>query len=84
MDRLIHEVILAGPGTVVHSNQVEQRGLARARRPHDRNKLAFLDIDIYAAQDKCFTYPMGVELLDVLKPDHEIKYALRDGRLRWT
>ena len=48
--RLIEEVVLAGPGAVVHADDVEQRRLAGARRPHDRDELALLDVDVDAPQ----------------------------------
>ena len=43
--RLIEEVVLAGPRAVVHADDVQQRRLAGARRPHDRDELAFLDVE---------------------------------------
>src|SRR5579864_9368661 len=84
VDRLIHEVILAGPGAVVHPDEMQQGGFARARGSHDRDELALLDIHIDAAQDERLAHAVVVELLDVSKLDHEIKYAIRDGRPAWT
>ena len=72
VDRLIEEVKLAGPGAVVHSDKMQQGGLTRARRPHDGDELALLDIDVDASQDEGFADTMGVELLDVAELDHKI------------
>jgi hypothetical protein len=65
MDRLIHEVVLARPCAVVHPEDMEQRRLAGARRPHDRDELAFFDIHVDAAQDVGAPDAVRVGLLDV-------------------
>ena len=50
VDRVSHQVVLAAPGAVVHAEDVQQRGLAGAGRPHDRDELAGLDVERDAAQ----------------------------------
>ena len=65
MDRLIHEVVLAGPRAVVHAEDVEQRRLAGARRPHDRDELALLDVDVHAPQHVGAADAVRVGLFDV-------------------
>ena len=45
VNRLAVQVVLAGPGRVVHAEDVEQRGLAGARRPHDRHELARREVE---------------------------------------
>ena len=65
VDRLIHEVVLAGPGRVVHAENVQERRLAGARRPHDRDELAILDVEIDAAQHVGASDAVGKGLFDV-------------------
>ena len=79
VDRLSHEQVLAAPGAVVHAEDVEQRRLAGAGRPHDRDELACLDVERDAAQHEGLTGPDRERLLDALER-HE-----RGGRveLRW-
>ena len=50
MHRLVHEVVLTRPRAVVHAEDVEERRLAGAGRPHDRDEFAFLDVDVHAAE----------------------------------
>jgi len=50
VDRLVHEVVLTRPRAVVHAEDVEERRLAGAGRPHDRDEFAFLDVDVHAAE----------------------------------
>jgi hypothetical protein len=50
VNRMAHQVILAAPGAVVHAEDVQQRGLAGARRSHDGDELTRLDVDADAAQ----------------------------------
>src|SRR5207249_2217607 len=69
MDRLVHEVVLAGPRAVVHPKDVEQRRFPGARRPHDRNELAFLDVDVHTAQDVGAAHAVWIGFFDVAQGD---------------
>src|SRR5688572_9571973 len=51
MDRVFLEEIFAGPGVVVHPEDVEQRRFAGAGRPHDGNEVAFVNLQVDVAQD---------------------------------
>ena len=77
MDRLVHEVVLAGPRAVVHAEDVQQRRLAGARRPHDRDELAFLDVDVDAAQHVGAADAVRVRLLDVAQRDQHLRSSDR-------
>ena len=63
--RLSQEPVLPGPRAVVHADDVEQRRFAGARRPHDRDELALLDVDVHAAQHVGLAHAMLIRLLDV-------------------
>jgi hypothetical protein len=52
VDGMVEQMILAGPGAVVHAEQMQQSGFSRAGRAHNGNKLAVLDLDVDAAQDE--------------------------------
>src|ERR1019366_5675952 len=52
MNGLIEKAIFASPCAVKHSDDRQQRGLARAAGPHDGHKFASLNIQIYSAQNK--------------------------------
>src|SRR5262249_9656566 len=85
MNGLVHEVVLAGPRAVVHPEDMEQGRLARPRRPHDRNELAFLDIDVHSAQDVGPAHAMWIRFFDVAKRDkhqrpESLKLAVRSLR----
>ena len=67
VDGVLDQVILTGPGAVVHAEQVEQRGFARAGRSHDGDELAFLDFRVDAAQYKSLGRPVLEIFLDVPK-----------------
>jgi len=71
VDRLIEEVVLAAPITIQHPEDIQQRGLARRRRPHDSDKLAFLDLQRNLPQDIILARTRFVALLDVAQLDHE-------------
>ena len=64
VNRMPHQVVLAAPGAVVHAEDVEQRRLAGARRSHDRDELAWLDVERDAAQDEGLPSPDRKRLLD--------------------
>jgi len=44
VDRLIEKMILAGPGSIEHPDDAEERGLPRPRRAHDGNEFAGLNV----------------------------------------
>ena len=78
--RLVDEVVLAGPRAVVHAEDVEQRRLAGARRPHDRDELALLDVEVDAAQDVGAADAVRVRLLDVAQRDEHLQgFLTRPG-----
>ena len=77
--RLIEEVVLAGPGAVVHADDVQQRRFAGARRAHDRDELAFLDVEVDAAQHVAAAGAVRVGLLDVAQPDERVGRHCRSG-----
>ena len=48
--RLAEKVEFTGPAVVQHAQHGEQGGLARARRPHDRDELALADVEVDLAE----------------------------------
>ena len=64
---------------VVHAEDVQQRGLAGARRPHDRDEFARLDIERNPAQHESLPRADGKRLLDASQR-HE---GRRRIELRW-
>ena len=56
---------LAGIGAVDAGDQVEQRALARPRRPHQREELALADVETDAAEDGDLLLSAPVGLDDV-------------------
>src|SRR5215217_3979398 len=80
--RLIEEVILAGPGTVVHPDDVQERRFAGPRRPHDRDELPLFHIDVDAAQHVTAARAVGIRLLDVAQPDEHVRRQRGVGRKR--
>jgi len=80
--RLIEEVVLAGPRAVVHADDVQERGLAGAGRPHDGDELAVLHIEVDAAQHVRAAGAVRVRLLDVAQADeHARRERRRVGRV---
>src|SRR5262249_7732676 len=69
VNRLIEEVILAAPGAVMHSDQVKQSGLTRARGPHDRDELALFDLGVDPPQHESLAYAMSKKFLNVPELD---------------
>ncbi len=70
VDGVVQQIVFAGPGAVVHAEQVQECGFARARGSHDGNELAFLDLGVDAAQDKSLGRPVLKIFLDVPQNDH--------------
>ena len=57
---------------IVHAQDVQQRRFARAGRPHDRDKVAFLDIQVDVAQDvKKLLFCQGITAFQIFKFDHD-------------
>ena len=54
VDRLTVQLVLAAPVGVVHAEDVKERRLPRSRRPHDRDELAGLDVEVDAPKQKRF------------------------------
>ena len=77
VDRLFQEVVLAGPDAVVHAENVQQRRLARARRPHDGHEFAVLDVDVHAAEHVGASDAERVRLLEVAECDQHGYSVLR-------
>ena len=63
--RLAHEVVFAARGVVEHAHNVQQRRLARPRRPHNRDKVAFGDVEADTAQNKRAAESVRVRLGNV-------------------
>ena len=66
MYRLIEEVIGPGIGFVQHADDIEQRRLAGAGRPHDRDKLTLIDFQIDALEyegPREATFVIAVDIL---------------------
>src|SRR5436190_12524304 len=70
MDRHIVEVKFAVPRLVVHADDMQQRRLTGAGRPHDRDELAHLDVEIDAPQHIVLVYALREKFFDVAKADH--------------
>ena len=79
VNRLAVQEVLAGPRGVVHAQDVQQRRLAGAGRPHDRDELAGLEVERHAAQHVRALHAGLVRLLDVLETDDRVH---RDCRCR--
>src|SRR5438067_96153 len=52
------------------ANEIEQRGLAGTRRPHQGQKLAFRNLEIEFVQDLDLLLAAPITLYDILKGDH--------------
>src|SRR5262245_12652302 len=70
MNSNIVELVLTLPGVIVHSEDVQQRGLPCSRRAHNRNELAGLDIQINSPQDIILRQALREKFLDVAKTNH--------------
>src|SRR5206468_6764583 len=71
MNRGFAQKIFTAPAVVVHSENVQQRGFACARRPHDRDKVAFLNVQIDLAQDvKKLLLRQRIAAFQISKLDH--------------
>ena len=62
--------VLAGRRFVEHAHDVQQRRLAGAARPHDRQELPLLDLEVHVAQHVGPEGAGPVVLLDVAHLDH--------------
>ena len=62
---LAEEVVLAKPVAVEHSQDRQQRGFPCARRAHDGEKVALLDVQADAAQDEGLAHTSLVEFFEV-------------------
>src|SRR5262245_45192337 len=76
VDRLVHEVVLARPGAVVHAEDVQQRGLAGPRRSHDRDELAVLDVGVQPTEYVGAADAVRVGLLDGAECDQHGDYSV--------
>src|ERR1700676_5274453 len=54
VDRLIEEIVFAGPSTVEHAYDAQQRGFPGAGRSHEGDKLTLLNVDVDTAKHKKF------------------------------
>ena len=67
------EVVLAEPRAVVHAQNVEERRLAGAGRPHDRHELPGLDVDRHAAEHVAAAGADRIGLLEILqRNEHQL------------
>jgi len=73
VDGMVHQIVLAGPITVVHAEEMQQRGFAGSRRPHDGDELAFFDVQVDAAQDVSLGGAVFEVLFNVTKLNHKIQ-----------
>ena len=64
------EVVAAAVGAVEQADDVEQRGLAGAGRPHDGEVFAGRDVEADAAQGMHFLVADGEDALDAGECDH--------------
>src|ERR1051326_6640737 len=68
------EIIFAAPAVIVHAEEVEDRGFPGAGRAHDRDKLAFLDVEIDVAEDvKKLCFGQWITTFDVTELDHKFQ-----------
>jgi hypothetical protein len=72
VDRVVVEVVFPLPIAVQHAEDVQQRGLARRRGPHDREEVTLCDVQIDLPQDIVLARSCFVTLLDVLQLNHRI------------
>src|SRR5436305_1978061 len=70
MNGHVVEEVFAVPRVIVHADDMEQRRLAGAGRPHDRYELARLDVEINAPQHKVLRQSLREIFFDVAKADH--------------
>jgi len=69
----IIEEVFTGPAMVMHAQDVKERRLTRSGGPHDRDKLAFLNLQIDVAEDiKESPLGQGVTAFNVAESDHNI------------
>ena len=66
-DRLAGQHVAAGVVSVEHAEDVQQRGLARARRAHDGHQLALADVQVDALEHVQGLLPGAVVLVDVVQ-----------------
>ena len=66
---------LAGGRRRESADDVEQRGFARAGRPHDGQELAALDVQIDAAQRRHVDFAHAVDLAQIARLDDGGRYS---------
>ena len=62
-------------GRIEAADQVHQGGLARSRRPHDRDELVAPDLDVHAAQRPHHLAAHVVVAREVMGEDHDVRAA---------
>src|SRR5579872_2431860 len=67
----------AGPGAIEHPKYAQQRRFTRARRAHDRDKLAVPNFGINTAQHVRAAVAAFIKFLYISKDDHEKGLQLR-------
>ena len=72
VDRRAVDLHVAFRRHVEQAHQVEQRALAAARRPHDRDELAFAHVEVDVGQRDGFDPVRAIHLLDALQSDHDV------------
>jgi hypothetical protein len=69
------ELVFAGEGAVVHAQDVQQGGLARAGRAHDRDELALGDVQGDAAEHEHLASALVVGAVDVAETDQRFTHG---------
>ncbi len=70
MDRLMVQLVLSAPISVMHAEDVEQSRLSRSGRPHDRDELSWLHVEIDAPKQKRLAGAGLHRFLEVTQRDH--------------
>src|SRR5207302_10826682 len=70
VDRLAAKVEFAPPGRMQHAQDGKQRRLARARRSHDGEEIAWRDVEVDAAEQEELSRALLDRLLHVTELDH--------------
>jgi hypothetical protein len=71
--RLVEKVVLPRPRAVVHADDVQQRRLSGARRPHDGDELPLLHIQVDPAQHVRAARAVRIRFLDISQADERVR-----------
>jgi hypothetical protein len=70
VNRIAHQIILSGPGGIVHAEHVQQGRLPGAGRTHNRDKFALSHVQIDAPKHERFCQSVLEIFFDVAERDH--------------